>query len=840
MASNFKDIFEFKASKIEADKEKILFVIKTELTKFNFEDDYLKEGGLEVISYNEVRFHTCTLENFTDTRSISEANRPNKYNIQVGSRRISEFNSWDYKLSFNKKFENSDDNHSIEESHHAIGCGTCKQHGKIWCSSCRGAGDVTCSSCDGRGEKQCGNCKGTVNIKCWSCSGKGTKETGYGENKKIENCTSCSGRGSNKCTRCSNGYITCSTCSGRRKVTCYTCHGSGEVTCYQCDGYRTMDHYFVVNAKFINLHQNFFVTNPFPGFDNLRANEVGFAIQNKLFEFKENRFKDGYFEQLQSHPLYRQICAFFDFKDSDKTKLISSRITFFENKYFEVSFAFYGESYTIYLDQNLSKSYYGGKKPSDQYELDLLYKSLKSASSNELDIAKKTIQKLSKYDFISINEQDIVAAIDDTQNVYKAKNEIDSRNYSYAESTLRLVSKKKKKEKDYERLIKRLNRIYFTNTIIFWFISLPFLYLAIKFSSSDFNNFNFKNCLVINLLIACGILFISSLLNKRIRNIQYSRILVLLFIVVQSFLLFYYIIRQKAIVIQENEKVKEEIKPFKDIISSKFSELGYYVTDVSYQKKNKIYFWVKYRNSDSIKNGYEYKVGVGPIWGDMTFEISGKINDLRGNEDTRKSTIIKHFDNREASVLYIKLLDFDSRSNTYTYEVPITHMSISGTNRLYWIYKVNITNGDINSMSGPTVIDEAEYNQLAKQNTNHSQIHIGSSYQGGIVIEIDEAGEHGLIMSNEDLGNGNWTHALKLCDNYSNENYDDWRLPTLEELRMIYANKNIVSNFQENWYWSSTEEPDNLEQAYHFGFISGDKMSVPKEHGKFVRAVRNF
>jgi len=553
MASNFKDIFEFKASKIEADKVKILSVIKTELLKFNFEDDYLKEGGLEVISYNEVRFHTCTLENFTDTRSISEANRPNKYNIQVGSRRISEFNSWDYKLSFNKKFENSDDNHSIEESHHAIGCGTCKQHGKIWCSSCRGAGDVTCSSCDGRGEKQCGNCKGTVNIKCWSCSGKGTKETGYGENKKIENCTSCSGRGSNKCTRCSNGHITCSTCSGRRKVTCYTCHGSGEVTCYQCDGYRTMDHYFVVNAKFINLHQKLFVTNPFPGFDNLRANEVGFAIQNKLFEFKENRFKDGYFEQLQSHPLYRQICAFFDFKDSDKTKLISSRITFFENKYFEVSFAFYGESYTIYLDQNLSKSYYGGKKPSDQYELDLLYKSLKSASSNELDIAKKTIQKLSKYDFISINEQDIVAAIDDTQNIYKAKNEIDTRNYSYAESTLRLVSKKKKKERDYERLIKRLNRIYFTNTTIIGLVS----FIAISFKLIDKNG----QFTLGNFLISIGILFLCWLVNRTTRSIHWSRWLVLLLFSVQFFGIIYFE-NKKGNKIRSEKAIQESFDAF--------------------------------------------------------------------------------------------------------------------------------------------------------------------------------------------------------------------------------------------------------------------------------------
>lgn len=542
MTTNFKNIFDYKASKIEADKAKILSVINTELSKFNFEDDYLKEGGLEIISCNEVKFHTCTLENFTDTRSISETNRPNKYGVQVGSKRISEFNSWDYKLSYNKEFQNSDDNHSIEESHHAIGCGTCKQHGKIRCSSCRGAGDITCSSCSGRGEKQCSSCSGRGETKCWSCSGKGTKETGYGDNKRIERCSSCSGRGYKPCSSCRNGYVTCSSCSGRGRVTCYTCHGSGEVTCYQCEGYRTMDHYFIVNAKFINLHQRLFVTNPFPGFHNSRANEVGFTIQNKLFEFKENRFKDGYFEQLQSHPLYRQICAFFDFKDSDKTKLISSRITFFENKYFEVSFTFYGETYTIYLDQNLSKSYYGGKKPSDQYELDLLNKSLKSASNNELDIAKKTLQKLSKYDFISINEKYIVAAIDDTKNIYEAKNEIDNKNYSYAESTLRLVSDEKKKESDYERLIKRLNRIYFINTIIFWFIGLPILYFATKLASSDFKNLNIFNCIAINILIACGILFISNLLNKRIRNIQYSRILVLLLIVVQAFftLLLYY------------------------------------------------------------------------------------------------------------------------------------------------------------------------------------------------------------------------------------------------------------------------------------------------------------
>ena len=136
MASNFKEIFEYKASKKELDKVKLLSILNNELSKFNFEDEYLKEGELEIHSCNEIKFHTFTLENFTDTRSISETHRPNISGVSIGNKRISDFNSWDYKLSFRKEFQNSEDNYSIEESHHAIGCDNCMQHGKIRCSNC--------------------------------------------------------------------------------------------------------------------------------------------------------------------------------------------------------------------------------------------------------------------------------------------------------------------------------------------------------------------------------------------------------------------------------------------------------------------------------------------------------------------------------------------------------------------------------------------------------------------------------------------------------------------------------------------------------------------------------
>ena len=171
MSNNLKNILDYKSLKVEADKLKIAEVLKIELLKFKFDEDYLKEGDLQVLNASEITFHTCVIENYTDTRCINESNRPNRSGVPQGSKWASEFNVWDYKLSYKKEFQNSSDNHDILESHHAIGCNTCKQHGKITCSSCRGAGDVTCSSCDGRGEKQCSNCNGRVDIKCWSCSG---------------------------------------------------------------------------------------------------------------------------------------------------------------------------------------------------------------------------------------------------------------------------------------------------------------------------------------------------------------------------------------------------------------------------------------------------------------------------------------------------------------------------------------------------------------------------------------------------------------------------------------------------------------------------------------------
>lgn len=153
----------------------------------------------------------------------------------------------------------------------------------------------------------------------------------------------------------------------------------------------------------------------------------------------------------------------------------------------------------------------------------------------------------------------------------------------------------------------------------------------------------------------------------------------------------------------------------KDFASEKFDKLGYHVTNVS--KESEGNYIVNCFNSDSIDIGLLYNVGVEVFLGDGNFRIKDKIKDFKGTEEFRRSTISSYFSNINGDgtkVLYVRRLGADSIWNKYEYEVPITFMSINKTKRLYWIYTVELINGEISRIS-PKVINKKKYNQLDKQ-----------------------------------------------------------------------------------------------------------------------------
>ena len=68
-----------------------------------------------------------------------------------------------------------------------------------------------------------------------------------------------------------------------------------------------------------------------------------------------------------------------------------------------------------------------------------------------------------------------------------------------------------------------------------------------------------------------------------------------------------------------------------------------------------------------------------------------------------------------------------------------------------------------------------------------------------------------IMVVNEDLGSMDWETAYNECENLTMAGYDDWYLPTLFDLGIIYNNKDEIGGFTGYCYWSSTPEVDTYK-----------------------------
>ena len=135
------------------------------------------------------------------------------------------------------------------------------------------------------------------------------------------------------------------------------------------------------------------------------------------------------------------------------------------------------------------------------------------------------------------------------------------------------------------------------------------------------------------------------------------------------------------------------------------------------------------------------------------------------------------------------------------------------------------------------LVTASVYSQTYKVNTFYAEL-------GGYVIKTD--GTHGVVVAMQDQGAAPWSDAKAMVNNASKHDangakFNDWRLPTKDELNLIFMQKDSIGGFKGltlTYYWSSAEDDSN--SAWNQDFNVGIQSSYYKTSTYGVRAVRAF
>lgn len=150
---------------------------------------------------------------------------------------------------------------------------------------------------------------------------------------------------------------------------------------------------------------------------------------------------------------------------------------------------------------------------------------------------------------------------------------------------------------------------------------------------------------------------------------------------------------------------------------------------------------------------------------------------------------------------------------------------------------------------------------------NYSEIPVGANFHGGTVFFVDGLG-NGLISSPKDQSvNVQWgceglsipdnsdsngaTNSLNIvmacpsrpiaasiCDSLTLNGYGDWYLPAINQMDLIFSQKDLLGGLLNSDYWSSTEVNETV--GWGMWMDMGWHTTADKSSMRAVRAIRSF
>lgn len=118
---------------------------------------------------------------------------------------------------------------------------------------------------------------------------------------------------------------------------------------------------------------------------------------------------------------------------------------------------------------------------------------------------------------------------------------------------------------------------------------------------------------------------------------------------------------------------------------------------------------------------------------------------------------------------------------------------------------------------------------------------LGQEHMGGIIIELDATKQHGLVVAKTDQVT--YADHINFHDSKAQVEAAGWRLPTREELELIYENRGDIGGFDNRNYWSSHMGSNNDAWSQYFGNPGGFTTSPWKQLSNCTlcsRGVKDF
>lgn len=153
--------------------------------------------------------------------------------------------------------------------------------------------------------------------------------------------------------------------------------------------------------------------------------------------------------------------------------------------------------------------------------------------------------------------------------------------------------------------------------------------------------------------------------------------------------------------------------------------------------------------------------------------------------------------------------------------------------------------GDLRAGQSATLSDVETGSRRLEVRAEPEGYQIGDRGPAGGIVFYDKGrvseGWRYLEAASSDLdGSMNWNDAMSAARSFRFGGYSDWRLPTKDELNLMYENlhKRGIGGLESAFYWSSSE--DVSSHAWGLAFSLGLQGRVGKNFDRRVRAVRAF